>query len=64
MSKMQVADRTGKSGVRFALTNTSPSPPRTGDCAIGLAQGSEASLSITDDTGSTIWKVSYRPNPR
>jgi len=31
---------------------------------VGLAQGPDGSLYITDDTGGTIWKVSYRPNPR
>lgn len=30
----------------------------------GLAQGPDGSLYITDDTGGTIWKVSYRGNAR
>jgi glucose/arabinose dehydrogenase len=31
---------------------------------VGLAQGPDGSIYITDDTGGTIWKVSYGPNPR
>jgi glucose/arabinose dehydrogenase len=31
---------------------------------VGLAQGPDGSLYITDDTGGTIWKVSYLGNPR
>lgn len=31
---------------------------------VGLAQGPDGSLYITDDTGGTIWKVSYRGNAR
>ncbi|MDP9203707.1 MAG: PQQ-dependent sugar dehydrogenase [Gemmatimonadota bacterium] len=30
----------------------------------GLAQGPDGSLYITDDTGGTIWKISYRGNAR
>ena len=30
----------------------------------GLAQGPDGSLYITDDSGGTIWKVSYRANAR
>ena len=31
---------------------------------VGLAQGPDGSIYISDDTGGTIWKVSYTPNPR
>jgi len=38
-------------------------PPRTRR-PTGLAQGPDGSLYITDDSGGTIWKVSYRGNAR
>jgi glucose/arabinose dehydrogenase len=31
---------------------------------VGLAQAPDGSLFITDDTGGTIWRVSYRATPR
>ena len=47
--------------------NPSPSAARTRPGVrrpTGLAQGPDGSLYITDDSGGTIWKVSYRGNTR
>lgn len=47
--------------------NPSPSAARTRPGTrrpTGLAQGPDGSLYITDDSGGTIWKVSYRGNTR
>jgi glucose/arabinose dehydrogenase len=47
--------------------NPTPAAGRAGPGThrpVGLAQGPDGSLYITDDTGGTIWKVSYRGNAR
>ena len=47
--------------------NPSPAPGRAAPGThrpTGVAQGPDGSLFITDDTGGTIWKVSYRGSPR
>jgi glucose/arabinose dehydrogenase len=47
--------------------NPTPAAGRAGPGThrpVGLAQGPDGSLFITDDTGGTIWKVSYRGGAR
>jgi glucose/arabinose dehydrogenase len=47
--------------------NPRPSPGRAQPGThrpTGLAQGPDGSLYVTDDTGGTIWKITYRPNSR
>jgi glucose/arabinose dehydrogenase len=47
--------------------NPTPEPGRASPGThrpVGLAQGPDGSIYISDDTGGTIWKVSYTPNPR
>ena len=47
--------------------NPTPAPGRAGPGThrpVGLGQGPDGSIYITDDTGGTIWKVSYRGNAR
>jgi glucose/arabinose dehydrogenase len=46
--------------------NPSPASGRAqpGRRPVGLAQAPDGSIFITDDTGGTIWRVSYRPNGR
>jgi glucose/arabinose dehydrogenase len=47
--------------------NPSPAPGRARPGTrrpVGLAQGPDGSLYITDDSGGTIWKVTYRGSGR
>jgi glucose/arabinose dehydrogenase len=47
--------------------NPAPTAARAGSGThrpVGLAQGPDGSIYITDDAGGTIWKVSYPGNPR
>jgi glucose/arabinose dehydrogenase len=46
--------------------NPSPGPGRAPPGTrrpTGLAQAPDGSLFVTDDTGGTIWRIFYRPNP-
>ena len=49
------------------FVNPTPAPgrsPHGSHRPTGLALAADFSLFLTDDTGGTIWRISYRRNPR